>query len=128
MLAFQPEDIGEMKKRFPDAVADVIDVKEIRNSGCSPLPMRKHVFDFYDGMRMGITVDLINDNVYLHISCSGNEGYARSIADEGIDGLVEDMIIRLSALMGKKPVVSAPAIIMNNVLHMICEWEVTNDQ
>jgi hypothetical protein len=102
-LSFQPETIEDMKRRFPLAIAESILVSDIVSGKILPIiDDRSHVFDFSDGMRLIVSRDKLKKEEILHISATGDSDYLKTIKSEGIDGIIEDMILRISALRGKK--------------------------
>lgn len=123
MLPFEPEDMALMKKRFIKALEHPIDaVLVYAGQQKAASSRREHVFDFPDGMRMVISVDIIEKGKYLHISASGTEEYASTIKDEGFEGLVEDVIIRAGALCNGTPGDQMHAVMSDKgVLHLIFE-------
>jgi hypothetical protein len=121
MVPFEPQTLDELKARFHEAVSGVVDTDEIRR-GLRPPPSRepKHVFDFDDGLRLIVSVDRVMDEEFLHVSASSNDDYKKTIKDEGLSGLVEDVLLRLSAMMGRQPSEKINAFMSDgDVLHMI---------
>ena len=55
MLDFQPELEETMKARYKDALTPIYDVYKIPKGNQNPENLRKHVFDFYDGVRLVVT-------------------------------------------------------------------------
>ena len=109
-----------MKNRYHLAVVEPVDTSKVRE-GLIPAPSkdRKHVFDYSDGMRLVISVDKVIDQKFLHVIVSGDERYAKSIEDEGYDGVVEDLILRLCALRGSAPPNKIRSYKSNSVLHIM---------
>lgn len=102
-LEFKPESYEEMKERYPLAVKDLIDTNLVKEGFIDPPSRdRKHVFDYPDGLRLIVSLDLAEGRKFLHVSASGNDKYIKSVKDEGFDGLMEDVMLRLLALRGKE--------------------------
>jgi hypothetical protein len=102
-LPQEPETLAEMRKRFPLALAEIIDVATVaKNPFLAANKNRKHIFDFADGMRMIASIDRIGKEVFVHISVSGNQHYAESIHGSK-DEFGEDFWLRLSALIDHLP-------------------------
>jgi len=122
MLPIEPESFDAMKARFALAVAEPVDTNEVRE-GLRPPPSRdrRHVFDFEDGMRLVVSVDRVIDKEFLHVSASGDERYAKSIKDEGFEGLVEDVMLRICGLLGRQPGNNVKAFMTKSVLHIVFE-------
>lgn len=76
MLPFEPEMESMMKARFVEAVTPIYDAKQAARSGNTPGKLRKHVFDFYDGMRMIVSRESSGGDLYLHASVSFHGGFA----------------------------------------------------
>lgn len=74
-LKFLPEDDDDLRARLNDALEDVYCPNEIA-MGKSPTPtsQRKHVFDFFNGMRLGVSVEKSGrggpSRLVLHVSAS----------------------------------------------------------
>jgi hypothetical protein len=122
MLPIEPEPLAAMKARFHLAVSEPVDTDKV-SKGVIPPPSRdrRHVFDFEDGMRMVVSVDRVIDEEFLHVSASGDEKYAKSIKDEGFEGLVEDVLLRVAALLGRQPGRNLRAFLTESVLHIVFE-------
>jgi len=71
MLPFQPEPEIVLKARYEDAVRDLVDIRELeKKPEKRPGIHRKHVFDFYDGLRLIVSRDTDGDDVFTHYSAS----------------------------------------------------------
>lgn len=69
MLAFEPEPLSSLKKRFPDCLVKVWDV--LNNPEDRPGLHRTYVFDFENGLRLLISKSKFNeDTVGIHVSAS----------------------------------------------------------
>lgn len=120
MLEYTPEDFGSMKERYHLAVAEPVDTAKVRDKLIpAPSKDRKHVFDYPDGMRLVVSVDFVIDQEFLHVIASGTDGYAKSIKDEGLDGITEDLMLRLCALRGSAPPNKIKSFNTNGVLHIM---------
>jgi hypothetical protein len=62
MMRFQPESFLQNRQRFPDALKPVYKLHLVQ-AGLDPVPgtLRKHVFDFLNGVRLILSVDQVND-------------------------------------------------------------------
>lgn len=122
MLSVMSEPLVKLKARFTKAVSHPVDVQNVL-AGIVPVPsgLRKHVFDFEDGMRMIVSIDIISGTYFLHVSVSGNDSYLKSIESEGFDGLVEDSLLRITAFTNGTPSDNLRSTISNSVLHLIFE-------
>jgi len=72
-LDFEPESKGEMRDRYPDAIEEIYDYKNISDWIVSSRPgaNRKHVFDFFDGCRVVASRERYRNGVLvLHFSIS----------------------------------------------------------
>jgi hypothetical protein len=67
-LPFEPETEGQMRLRFAEAMSVIYEVDTV--GGKRPGLKRKHVFDFFDGMRLIISRDKFKGEVCLHVSAS----------------------------------------------------------
>ena len=126
MLPVEPETLAELKVRFPQAVESVIYIEKVRSGEqVSPSTLREHVFDFPDGMRMIVSrEDLGDGNVFYHASASGTEKYGESIKDEGLSGVAEDLMLRLSALRDTHPSTQVSSFVSDaGILHIMFEEE-----
>jgi hypothetical protein len=123
MLPIEPEPLEKMIARFPLAIAEPVDAIAVRDGKrIAPSSDRKHVFDFEDGMRLAVSIDRVVDKKFLHVSASGTEDYTKSIKDEGFEGLLEDVLLRLSAFLGKPPGDNLQARLTKaGVLHIMFE-------
>jgi len=71
MLSFQPEPEVVLKARYKDALVEVWDLEEMKvDPDKRPGNLRKHVFDFYDGLRLIISRDRDGKDIYTHYSAS----------------------------------------------------------
>jgi hypothetical protein len=113
----------KMKARFPLAIAEPVDVFAVHNGDRPPCSRdRTHVFDFEDGMRMVVSIDEVVESRFMHVSASGSPEYANSIKDEGLKGMIEDVVLRLAALQGHAPARNLQArFTSSGVLHIIFE-------
>jgi len=126
MLPHEPETIEQMKARFPAAIAEPVDIDEVIE-GTAPTPGkdRKHVFDFEDGMRVIISIDVSSEERFLHLSASGDEAYADTLGSEGLDGFLEDILLRFSAIIGRAPKGPLKSYLTSTgVLHILFKGEV----
>lgn len=73
-LPFEPEIEDALRARYPDAVMDVYEVQKIMDGLARPGTMRKHVFDYFDGMRFIVSRDKVRNDIFLHISVSMQTG------------------------------------------------------
>ena len=92
MIPFEPELVETMRLRYKDAVRDVVDIQKIAQKQIEPPSLnRKHVFDFYDGLRLIISRDGDGARVFLHFSASVNPGSREEFhcPKEFIDFVVE---------------------------------------
>ena len=69
-LPFEPEIEDALRARYPDAVMDVYDVQRIMDGLARPGTMRKHVFDYFDGMRFIVSRDKVRNDIFFHVSVS----------------------------------------------------------
>ena len=76
-LPFKPEPEAALKARVPAALEVVYDQKvayynrEVaKDMSKAPSGNRAHVFDFEDGLRLIISRDAIEEEVYVHVSAS----------------------------------------------------------
>ena len=127
MLPVEVQTLEQMRARFHLAVDEPVVTSEVEE-GLRPAPSRdrRHVFDFKDGMRLVVSVDRVIDQDYLHASASGDEHYGDTVKGEGLEGMVEDVLLRLCAFMGRQPGESIQAFTTNGVLHII--FEDTNNE
>lgn len=124
-LPFTPESIESAATRYWLAVKDVVDVRDVINSGGagSPGKNRKHVFDFEDGLRMIVSRDrLSSDKVILHVSGSMRDGDGGVVCEPNLNKLQSVVQCRLSALSG--------SVVDLELIHMsggfIPHWMVVN--
>lgn len=120
MLDVKPEKFEDIKARFPDALEE-IDIKRVLSGKETVVSQRRsYVFDFEDGMRMIVSIDKMDDVSLLHVSASGTEEYGRTIRNEGLEGIVEDVVLRLYAMIGHDRLGKATVMITEGgVLHLI---------
>ena len=76
-LIFQPESVAKLKKRYAQAFEKTYDVNKIGESQSTDRPglHRENVFDFKDGLRLIISKDQHNGDLYLHASASLREPF-----------------------------------------------------
>ncbi len=71
MLPFEPETEEQISARFKDAVTPEYDVEYVfKHPDKTPTKLRKHVFDFQDGIRMGVSIDFYGGLRFMHFSFS----------------------------------------------------------
>lgn len=71
MLPFEPELEESLKARYSDAVREPVDIERLgKNPEDRPGLKRKHVFDFFDGLRLIISKDSSGSVTALHVSAS----------------------------------------------------------
>ncbi len=77
-LPFEPETLKEIKERFADALRPDVEVGAVL-AGLVKRPgqLRKHVFDFKDGMRMIVSIDRDGDERCVHASFSSHRPIKR---------------------------------------------------
>jgi hypothetical protein len=70
-----PESIEAARERFPSALAEVVDIESVMlGNEVIPGKLRKHIFDFADGLRLIVSREAIPRwGVYLHVSASFDE-------------------------------------------------------
>ena len=70
-LPFEPELEEGLQARYKDAVAEVIDIREIKSGvRATPGKERRHVFDFYDGLRLIVSRETDGTHKTIHFSAS----------------------------------------------------------
>jgi hypothetical protein len=75
-LIFQPEPVAKLKKRYAQAFEKAYDVNKIGAGNMDrPGLHRENVFDFKDGLRLIISKDQHNGDLYLHASASLREPF-----------------------------------------------------
>lgn len=72
MLEFQPELEETMKARYKDALTPIYDFHKVLAGEQRPEELQKHVFDFYDGVRLIITHESKGYRILTHIVFSLN--------------------------------------------------------
>lgn len=77
-LPWQPESIAMLSKRFPKALEQTFEVENIVGDDNSDRPgkHRENVFDYQDGVRLIVSKDRFNGNLFLHFSGSLQNGRA----------------------------------------------------
>jgi hypothetical protein len=114
-LEFKPETIEQLKNRFHIALENVFDVNALTNQN-RPGLKRDHVFDFDDGIRLIISVDLCHGLSYLHVSGS------TQVADKKMTRLqlLESMILKIN-LLNAKPVYGKgnTMVSKSGVIHLV---------
>ena len=119
MLPFEPETEEELRARYLAAMTRVYDV-----TGFFEMPAdrpglhREHVFDFEDGLRLIISREKRDKDVYLHWSAS-MEG--ADLCEESVTKFAEFVMGHMVMLWGSK--CGAMRIMMfysGRVLHFIC--------
>lgn len=80
-LPFEPETEDQVLQRFPQALFPFVAMDEVL-AGQLPRPgtLRRHVFDFHDGMRMIASTDYDRTHCYVHLSFS-SYGAVKDMAD-----------------------------------------------
>jgi len=74
-VPFNPQPIEELNRRYPAAVRDTYDVREIIEGRCIPPSANaRHVFDTEEGLRLIISVEPLPPDFrsYIHMSASFN--------------------------------------------------------
>lgn len=93
MLPFQPETIEQLKARYPKALIKtwIPEDKPIENGEPSrPGLCRDNVFDFEDGIRLVISMDLMNDEVVQHLSGSFIEDIYKGQKKNALDQMARN--------------------------------------
>lgn len=122
MLEIMPEPFEKMKARFPLALKNPIDVSSVlMGNARAASGRREHVFDFDDGMRMVVSIDKCGDVEILHASASGTKDYVKTVSSEGLDGFIEDVVLRLFGLIGKQQPEAQVMMTNEGVLHLLFE-------
>lgn len=77
-LPFEPEPMKEIKERFVDALRPDVEIGAVL-AGLVERPgqLRRHVFDFKDGMRMIASMDRHGDERCVHVSFSSHRPIKR---------------------------------------------------
>ncbi len=77
-LPFEPESLKDIKERFADALRPDVEVGAVL-AGLVKRPgqLRKHVFDFKDGMRMIVSMDRAGEERAVHVSFSSHRPIKR---------------------------------------------------
>jgi hypothetical protein len=121
MLDIKPETMESIKARFYKAFETPSDTHKVLSGEQKPVSkLRSNVFDFDDGMRLVASVDLINDEHFLHLSVSGTDAYYKTLKGEGLNGLVEDVLLRMAALTGMEPPSDMQAMVNKaGIFHLI---------
>lgn len=120
MLPFEPESEQSLKARFQEALKDRFDVREVENNLTErPGLMRKHVFDFQDGLRLIVSNDKSGNNYYMHVSASLNF----SVPEHSFGNLQEFVSFVLGHVnrLNGKPFTGAMRIMTNEngILHLM---------
>jgi len=70
-MPYAPEPVESARKRMPAALHDVYDPLEVEaGKQTRPGLLRKHVFDFEDGMRMIVSRETMDGKLWIHASFS----------------------------------------------------------
>ena len=73
MIPFEPETEEALANRYPEAIAEAINVEDIKaGKRETPGKERRHVFDFYDGLRLIISRETNGEVEFVHFSASMN--------------------------------------------------------
>jgi hypothetical protein len=77
MLPFQPESVEVLRARYPEAVAEIVDLEGVRlGSVATPGQSRRHVFDTREGVRLIVSRERTEPTgvVVVHLSGSLLDG------------------------------------------------------
>lgn len=81
MLPFEPEKLESMRARLPQALSVVYNYEAVESGGQRPGELRRHVFDFEDGIRCILSVDEGQQTArHLHLSFSLQDYNFMSVA------------------------------------------------
>lgn len=98
-LSFQPELDEMLKLRFIAALEPVYDSQKVAAGECQrPGELRKHVFDFADGMRLIVSREEVEGVRWLHVSV----GFCGAVRMRG-EVMVRTVVLRVGALRGCEP-------------------------
>lgn len=113
-LYFHAEPVERLRARFPAALEKTHDVEAMR-LGAAPRPMesRQYVFDFPDGVRLGVSIDDCGRvGRLLHVSASATRPPRRVQTAE--------VVARVADLWGRPPPPPAYAFYtLNGVSHVL---------
>lgn len=87
-LQFEPEPLDKLKARFTEALTPDYD----QTAGTFPGLLRKHVFDFENGVRMIVSHDVADGHRALHFSFGLNP-VAEAMAGDAFCNFAEQMVL-----------------------------------
>jgi len=103
-LPFKPEPLQSMRARMGAALKPIYDVEKL-TPGRTPTKKRAHVFDFPQGVRIGLSRDRCGVKVLIHLSASvssetvkgmmfvaGNERDTWKLANDLVRALTKDLL------------------------------------
>lgn len=75
-LPHEPQDLGALRRRYPSAIADLIEAAHVADGRARPpSERRRHVFDCADGLRLIISRDRYGPGrIGVHVSASVANG------------------------------------------------------
>ena len=120
MLPFEPEPEKSLKARFQEALEDRFDMQQVEDGLIErPGLIRKHVFDFQDGLRLIVSNDKSGNNYYMHISASVD----LSVSEHSFDDLQEFVSFVLGHVnrLNGKPITGAVRIMTTEkgIVHLM---------
>ena len=120
-MSVEFESMESCQKRFFFAMDTVYDSSKIHHGiQNAPSLERKQVFDFEDGVRMIVSIDLLNDMQILHVSTSFNAvKFKEFIEDSRFDLSAAEELVkqRFAELSGMDREIQFVAMTENGVLH-----------
>lgn len=64
MLAFEPQSLAQMQARYQQALVERVDLMEVKVH-VGPQTKREHVFDFHNGLRLIVSIDVIQGRKWV---------------------------------------------------------------
>ena len=118
MLPFEPEAEITLKARYADAIQTTFNLNEIEDDPDKrPGLIRKHVFDFYDGLRLIVSKDTDGQRTYLHYSASYNNVGQFESLQEYIVFIIEHVnTLRGKEMEGRLTIMASPS---NGIVHLM---------
>jgi hypothetical protein len=111
--------LESLRERYPQAVDQVVDLESVElGVAVNPAMLRRHIFDFEEGIRMAVTrEDQGVRGVFLHCSVSFREEFPDDEIDKGGGHLVRVAKERFRAISGDRRDFTLELVTEAGILH-----------
>lgn len=117
------EDMAQMRCRFREVMDEHFELADYRDGEIQHVVNdHRHLFEYNDGMRMYIAKLCADGTECEHYSVVPGEAFVNTLGDvEGVNGFIEDVVIRIAALRESISCRSIRAFEQEGVVHLFVE-------